>query len=175
MLAATVSMLTSCCIFGLPWLASCRSCPTNGTCHALNRFRRFHCPAGHYNDLASLFLNINDDAIRNLYSTGTSDVYHPVSMLTFFVASYGLGVLSYVAHHGSKLQPYACVPLERRRRRHPSCSMPKPVAAAHWYPLLAAPLSAGCLVPRTRQAPAAPATAGRCSMAVRSVGTCASP
>ena len=46
MLAATVSMLTSCCIFGLPWLASCRPCPTNGTCHALNRFRRFHCPAG---------------------------------------------------------------------------------------------------------------------------------
>ena len=100
MLAATVSMLTSCCIFGLPWLAPCRPCPTkgtpaDGTCHALNRFRRFHCPPGHYNDLASLFLNINDDAIRNLYSTGTSDVYHPVSMLTFFVASYGLGVLSY--------------------------------------------------------------------------------
>jgi chloride channel 7 len=99
MLAATVSILTSCCVFGLPWLAPCRPCPTNGspdgTCHALNRFRRFHCPPGHYNDLASLFLNINDDAIRNLYSTGTSDVYHPGSMIIFFVASYGLGVLSY--------------------------------------------------------------------------------
>lgn len=94
--------MTSCCVFGLPWLAPCRPCPTtgplsspDGTCHALNRFRRFHCPKGHYNDLASLFLNINDDAIRNLYSTGTNDVYHPVSMVIFFVASYALGVLSY--------------------------------------------------------------------------------
>uniref|UniRef100_A0A0E0LTJ3 Chloride channel protein n=1 Tax=Oryza punctata TaxID=4537 RepID=A0A0E0LTJ3_ORYPU len=102
LLAAAVSVLTSCCVFGLPWLAPCRPCPTagapsppNGTCHSLNRFRRFHCPAGHYNDLASLFLNINDDAIRNLYSTGTNDVYHPGSMLAFFVASYALGVLSY--------------------------------------------------------------------------------
>jgi chloride channel 7 len=66
-----------------------------GTCHSLNRFRRFHCPPGHYNDLASLFLNINDDAIRNLYTTGTNDVYHPGSMVAFFLASYALGVLSY--------------------------------------------------------------------------------
>ncbi|KAG8046976.1 hypothetical protein GUJ93_ZPchr0008g12306 [Zizania palustris] len=103
LLAAAVSILTSCCLFGLPWFAPCRPCPMggtpspppNGTCHSLNRFRRFHCPAGHYNDLASLFLNINDDAIRNLYSTGTNDVYHPGSMLAFFVASYALGVLSY--------------------------------------------------------------------------------
>jgi chloride channel 7 len=101
-LAATVSILTSCCVFGLPWLAPCRPCPTtgplaspDGTCHALNRFRRFQCPPNHYNDLASLFLNINDDAIRNLYSTGTSDVYHAGSMVAFFVASYALGVLSY--------------------------------------------------------------------------------
>ncbi|OEL22896.1 putative chloride channel-like protein CLC-g, partial [Dichanthelium oligosanthes] len=102
LLAAVVSILTSCCVFSLPWLAPCRPCPTtgspsspDGTCHALNRFRRFHCPPGHYNDLASLFLNINDDAIRNLYSTGTNDVYHPGSMIIFFVASYALGVLSY--------------------------------------------------------------------------------
>uniref|UniRef100_J3MRZ4 Chloride channel protein n=1 Tax=Oryza brachyantha TaxID=4533 RepID=J3MRZ4_ORYBR len=101
LLAAAMSILTSC---GMPGLAPCRPCPAdgppspsppNGSCHSLNRFRRFHCPAGHYNDLASLFLNINDDAIRNLYSTGTNDVYHPGSMLAFFVASYALGVLSY--------------------------------------------------------------------------------
>lgn len=110
LLAAAVSLLTSCCLFGLPWFAPCRPCPaagmknaglqasttsSNGTCHSLNRFRRFHCPEGNYNDLASLFLNINDDAIRNLYSTGTNDVYHPGSMLAFFLASYFLGVLSY--------------------------------------------------------------------------------
>nr|CAB3450007.1 unnamed protein product [Digitaria exilis] len=102
LLAAVVSIITSCCVFGLPWLAPCRPCPRtgpraspDGTCHALNRFRRFHCPPGHYNDLASLFLNINDDAIRNLYTTGTNDVYHPGTMVAFFVASYALGVLSY--------------------------------------------------------------------------------
>ncbi|EMS56861.1 Putative chloride channel-like protein CLC-g [Triticum urartu] len=64
-------------------------------CGSLNKFRRFHCPPDHYNDLASLMLNINDDAIRNLYATGTNDVYHRGSMLAFFVASYALGVLSY--------------------------------------------------------------------------------
>ncbi|GJN38414.1 hypothetical protein PR202_gb27451 [Eleusine coracana subsp. coracana] len=102
LLAATVSIFTSCCIFSLPWLAPCRPCPTTGphsspnrNCHSLNRFRRFQCPPGHYNDLASLFLNINDDAIRNLYTTGTNDVYHPASMVTFFLASYALGILSY--------------------------------------------------------------------------------
>ncbi|CAM0876621.1 unnamed protein product [Alopecurus aequalis] len=100
LLAAFVSILTSCVLFGLPWFAPCRPCPIsaaepNAACGSLNRFRRFHCPPGHYNDLASLFLNINDDAIRNLYSTGTNDVYHPGSMLAFFVASYVLGLLSY--------------------------------------------------------------------------------
>ncbi|KAE8706793.1 Chloride channel protein CLC-c [Hibiscus syriacus] len=30
------------------------------------------CPPGHYNDLASLFLNTNDNAIRNLLSTNTA-------------------------------------------------------------------------------------------------------
>lgn len=95
LLAAAVSIITSCCVFGLPWLAPCRPCPTTGPAASSNRFRRFHCPPGHYNDLASLFLNINDDAIRNLYSTGTNDVYHPASMAAFFVASYALGVLSY--------------------------------------------------------------------------------
>jgi chloride channel 7 len=98
LLAAAVSILTSCCLFGLPWFAPCRPCPTeahNGTCGSLNRFRQFHCPPDHYNDLASLFLNINDDAIRNLYATGTNDVYHPVSMLAFFIASYIFGLLSY--------------------------------------------------------------------------------
>lgn len=98
LLAAAVSVLTSCCVFGLPWFAPCRPCPAaepNGTCGSLNKFRRFHCPPDHYNDLASLMLNINDDAIRNLYATGTNDVYHPGSMLAFFLASYALGVLSY--------------------------------------------------------------------------------
>ncbi|XBH95600.1 hypothetical protein VPH35_086139 [Triticum aestivum] len=98
LLAAAVSVLTSCCVFGMPWFAPCRPCPVagpNGACGSLNKFRRFHCPPDHYNDLASLMLNINDDAIRNLYATGTNDVYHRGSMLAFFVASYALGVLSY--------------------------------------------------------------------------------
>nr|CAD1840140.1 unnamed protein product [Ananas comosus var. bracteatus] len=71
LLAAVVSIITSVCLFGLPWLAPCRPCPSmmNGDCPSSNRFKRFQCAPNHYNDLASLFFNTNDDAIRNLYTT----------------------------------------------------------------------------------------------------------
>jgi chloride channel 7 len=67
----------------------------NGDCLSTNRFRQFQCPKNYYNDLASLFFNTNDDAIRNLYSTGTNDFYHPLSMFLLFVSSYIFGILSY--------------------------------------------------------------------------------
>ncbi|XP_073004669.1 putative chloride channel-like protein CLC-g [Typha latifolia] len=97
LLAATVSLFTSLCLFVLPWYASCRPCPDmmNGGCPSTNRFKKFNCPPNHYNDLASLFFNTNDDAIRSLYSAGTNDFYHPISMLLFFFSSYILGILSY--------------------------------------------------------------------------------
>ncbi|XP_072980584.1 putative chloride channel-like protein CLC-g isoform X1 [Typha angustifolia] len=100
LLAATVSICTSCCLFGLPWLASCRPCPAglSEACPSIGRsgnFKKFQCPPDHYNDLASLFFNTNDDTIRNLYSAGTDNVFQISSILLFFVTSYFLGIISY--------------------------------------------------------------------------------
>lgn len=96
-LSATLSIFTSCCLFGLPWLASCRPCLTKD-CSSIGlsgKYKQFQCPPMHYNDLASLIFTTNDDAIRNLYATGTNDELHQTSILLFFFASYILGILSY--------------------------------------------------------------------------------
>ncbi|XP_008801915.2 putative chloride channel-like protein CLC-g isoform X2 [Phoenix dactylifera] len=100
LLAATISIFTSCCLFGLPWLASCRPCPADQSedCPSIGRsgnFKKFQCPPNQYNDLASLFFNTNDDTIRNLYSAGTDSVFQKSSILLFFVTSYFLGIVSY--------------------------------------------------------------------------------
>ncbi|KAJ6796043.1 putative chloride channel-like protein CLC-g [Iris pallida] len=100
LLAAFVSICTSCCLFGLPWFASCRPCPAglSEPCPSIGRsgnFKKFQCPPDHYNDLASLFFNTNDDTIRNLYSAGTDNVFNTYSVLLFFVTSYFLGIFSY--------------------------------------------------------------------------------
>ncbi|PKA48859.1 Putative chloride channel-like protein CLC-g [Apostasia shenzhenica] len=100
LLAACVSIITSCCLFGLPWLASCRPCPTGITeaCPSIGRsgnFKKFQCAPDHYNDLASLFFNTNDDTIRNLYSAGTDSAFNKYSIILFFVTSYFLGIVSY--------------------------------------------------------------------------------
>ncbi|MBA0863653.1 hypothetical protein Goshw_024024 [Gossypium schwendimanii] len=58
-------------------------------------YKSFQCPPGHYNDLASLFLNTNDDAIRNLLSTNTVKEFHISSLFIFFVAVYCLGIITY--------------------------------------------------------------------------------
>lgn len=99
-LAGAVSIFTSCCLFGLPWLATCRPCPPDSKeeCPSIGRsgnFKKFQCPLGYYNDLASLFFNTNDDTIRNLYSSGTDGEYEWFSILVFFVTSYFLGIISY--------------------------------------------------------------------------------
>ncbi|XP_043703079.1 putative chloride channel-like protein CLC-g [Telopea speciosissima] len=99
-LACSISIFTSCCLFLLPWLATCRPCPADASeaCPTIGRFgnyKKFQCPPGHYNELASLFFNTNDDAIRNLFSKNTDDEFHHVSILLFFVTLYCLGILSY--------------------------------------------------------------------------------
>lgn len=68
------------------------SCPTVGES---GNYKGFQCPAGYYNDLASLFLNTNDDAIRNLFSTSTKNEFHISSLFIFFGAVYCLGVITY--------------------------------------------------------------------------------
>ena len=58
-------------------------------------YKNFQCPPNHYNDLASLFFNTNDDAIRNLFSSGSEREFHITTLLTFFVAIYFLGIITY--------------------------------------------------------------------------------
>lgn len=84
----------------MPWLASCRSCPSDASeaCPTIGRsgnYKKFQCLPGQYNDLASLIFNTNDDAIRNLFSKDTDDEFHYSSMGTFFVTCFFLSIFSY--------------------------------------------------------------------------------
>ncbi|KAK2661906.1 hypothetical protein Ddye_000480 [Dipteronia dyeriana] len=98
MLVMAMSLLTSCCSYGLPWLSKCLPCPfAEDQCPTEGRsgnYKNFQCPPGHYNDLASLFLNTNDDAIRNLLSPGTKE-FHISTLLVFFAAIFCLGIITY--------------------------------------------------------------------------------
>ncbi|CAD6235684.1 unnamed protein product [Miscanthus lutarioriparius] len=68
-------------------------CPTIGRS---GNFKNFQCPPGHYNALASLFFNTNDDAIRNLFSAWYDYREFGVStLLIFFTTVYTLGLLTY--------------------------------------------------------------------------------
>ncbi|XP_062091468.1 chloride channel protein CLC-c-like isoform X2 [Humulus lupulus] len=99
LLVLTIAILTSCCTYFLPWSAKCIPCPEDITvsCPTVTsgNYKAFQCPPGHYNDLASLFLNTNDDAIRNLFSTGTKKEFQISSLFIFFVAVYFLGIVTY--------------------------------------------------------------------------------
>ncbi|KAI3446865.1 hypothetical protein Pfo_003530 [Paulownia fortunei] len=99
-LACFISISTSCLLFGLPWIASCRPCPSDASepCPTIGRsgnYKKFQCPPGYYNDLASLFFNTNDDAIKNLFSKGTDSEFHHSSMLIFFATCFFLSTFSY--------------------------------------------------------------------------------
>ncbi|KAJ4715767.1 Chloride channel protein [Melia azedarach] len=98
LLVISIALLTSCCAYGLPWFAKCIPCPTSVSCPNTDKsgnYKSFQCPAGYYNDLASLFLNTNDDAIRNLLSTSTTREFHISSLFVFFAAAYFLGIVTY--------------------------------------------------------------------------------
>lgn len=99
-MASCISFFTSCLLFGLPWLASCHACPSDASepCPTIGRsgnYKKFQCPPGFYNDLASLFFNTNDDAIKNLFSKNTDSEFHHSSMLTFFATCFFLSIFSY--------------------------------------------------------------------------------
>ncbi|XVF34576.1 hypothetical protein REPUB_Repub18cG0070500 [Reevesia pubescens] len=99
-LACTISIFTSCLLFGLPWLASCQPCPSDApeACPTIGRsgnYKKFQCAPGHYNDLASLIFNTNDDAIRNLFSKDTDAEFQHSTMLIFFVTCFFLSIASY--------------------------------------------------------------------------------
>ncbi|CAO2042399.1 unnamed protein product [Urochloa humidicola] len=100
LLTITISIITSACSYGLPWLAPCTPCPVDAVeqCPTIGRsgnFKNFQCPPGHYNGLASLFFNTNDDAIRNLFSSGTENEFHMSTLFVFFTAIYCLGLVTY--------------------------------------------------------------------------------
>ncbi|GMH04567.1 hypothetical protein Nepgr_006407 [Nepenthes gracilis] len=99
-LACSISVFTSCLLFGLPWFASCQACPRDAKedCPTIGRsgnYKKFQCASNQYNDLASLIFNTNDDAIRNLFSQNTDKEFHGSSMLIFFVTCFFLSILSY--------------------------------------------------------------------------------
>lgn len=95
-----ISFLTSCCSYGLPWLSQCTPCPHNlgeqcPTAGRSGNYKNFQCPPNHYNDLASLFFNTNDDAIRNLLTSGSAKEFNISTLIAFFVAIYFLGIVTY--------------------------------------------------------------------------------
>ncbi|XP_024031310.1 chloride channel protein CLC-b isoform X2 [Morus notabilis] len=101
LLSLFVSIFTSVCLYGLPFLASCTpcdnslpdsACPTNGRS---GNYKQFNCPKGYYNDLATLLLTTNDDAVRNIFSTNTAGEYNPVSLLIFFAIYCILGLITF--------------------------------------------------------------------------------
>ncbi|KAK6941709.1 Chloride channel, voltage gated [Dillenia turbinata] len=99
-LACSISIFTSCLLFGLPWLATCLPCPQDSSepCPSIGRsgnFKKFQCRPGYYNDLASLIFNTNDDAIRNLFSANTDSESQYSSVLIFFATCFCLSILSY--------------------------------------------------------------------------------
>ncbi|KDP30234.1 hypothetical protein JCGZ_17016 [Jatropha curcas] len=100
LLTCSISIFTSLLLFGLPWLASCQTCPSDApeACPTIGRsgnYKKFQCTPGHYNDLASLIFNTNDDAIRNLFSRDTDEEFQYSSVLIFFITCYFLSIISY--------------------------------------------------------------------------------
>ncbi|KDP44103.1 hypothetical protein JCGZ_05570 [Jatropha curcas] len=100
LLVTTVAILTSFCSFGLPWFAKCHPCPTDLTVSCPSTgdsgtYKDFNCPSGYYNDLASLFLNTNDDAIRDLFSSSTEKTFLISTLIAFFAYVYFLGIITY--------------------------------------------------------------------------------
>ncbi|KAK2360018.1 chloride channel protein CLC-c [Trifolium repens] len=103
LLSLAVVLFTSVCQYGLPYLAKCTPCdssladaesvcPSNGRS---GNFKQFNCPPGHYNDLATLLLTTNDDAVRNIFSTNTPYEYQPSSLIIFFALYCILGLITF--------------------------------------------------------------------------------
>ncbi|KAF2293950.1 hypothetical protein GH714_005923 [Hevea brasiliensis] len=100
LLVIIISFLTSCCSYGHPWLAPCIPCPPHlsdlcPTEGHYGYYNTFQSPPNHYNDLASLFFNTNDEAFRNLLTSSTKKKFKLITLLVFFVATCVLGILTY--------------------------------------------------------------------------------
>ncbi|CAI9090201.1 OLC1v1024927C1 [Oldenlandia corymbosa var. corymbosa] len=99
-LALSVSIFTSACLYGLPFLARCKpcdpnfpdTCPTNG---GAGNFKQFKCPDGYYSDLATLLVTTNDDAVRNIFSLNTRTEFDIFSLTIFFFLYWILGLITF--------------------------------------------------------------------------------
>ncbi|XP_051129565.1 chloride channel protein CLC-d [Andrographis paniculata] len=99
-----VSLLTSVISFGLPLFKKCTPCPETDPDSSIECPRRpgmygnyvnFYCGEKEYNDLATIFFNTQDDAIRNLFSAKTIHEFSSRSLLTFLVMFYSLAVITF--------------------------------------------------------------------------------
>uniref|UniRef100_A0A830BEZ3 Chloride channel protein n=1 Tax=Phtheirospermum japonicum TaxID=374723 RepID=A0A830BEZ3_9LAMI len=99
-----VSVITSVISFGLPLFRKCTPCPDADANSGIECPRRpgmygnyvnFYCGNKEYNDLATIFFNTQDDAIRNLFSAKTIHEFSAQSLLTFLVMFYSLAVLTF--------------------------------------------------------------------------------
>lgn len=101
LLSLSVSIFTTICMYGLPFLATCRpcnpalvdmDCPTTG---GTGNFKKFNCPEGYYNDLATLLITTNDEAVRNIFSINTTSEFHVFSLTLFFILYCILGLITF--------------------------------------------------------------------------------
>lgn len=99
-LALAVCALTSALLYVTPFAVPCTPCDPafGGACPTLGKsgnFKRFNCPEGHYNDLATLLHATNVDATRNIFSTGTAGEFRLDSLLIFFAVYCVLGLFTF--------------------------------------------------------------------------------
>ncbi|XP_010905222.1 chloride channel protein CLC-d isoform X1 [Elaeis guineensis] len=100
-----ISLITSVISFGLPLFRKCSPCPNSEVNPGIEcprppgtdgNFVNFYCSDDkEYNDLATIFFNTQDDAIRNLFSAKTFHEYSAQSLLTFLVMFYSLAVVTF--------------------------------------------------------------------------------
>ncbi|KAF5736850.1 chloride channel protein CLC-d [Tripterygium wilfordii] len=103
--ACLISMITSIISFGLPLLRKCSPCPESDPDSGIDcprppgmygNYVNFYCGKDKkYNDLATIFFNTQDDAIRNLFSAKTIHEFSAQSLLTFLVMFYTLAVMTF--------------------------------------------------------------------------------
>ncbi|TYJ47922.1 hypothetical protein E1A91_A01G025500v1 [Gossypium mustelinum] len=103
--ACLISVLTSVISFGLPLLRNCSPCPDSDPGSEIEcprapgadgNYVNFYCGKDkEYNDLATIFFNTQDDAIRNLFSAKTIHEFSAKSLLTFLVMFYTLAVVTF--------------------------------------------------------------------------------
>ncbi|KAK4478078.1 hypothetical protein RD792_017343 [Penstemon davidsonii] len=100
-----VSIITSVISFGLPLFKKCTPCPEADAISGIDcprppgmygNYVNFYCSNNNeYNDLATIFFNTQDDAIRNLFSAKTIHEFSAQSLLTFLVMFYSLAVITF--------------------------------------------------------------------------------